>query len=475
MWPSRRKRPALPQAGCRKWVVTMLPISRRLPTCTSSAVTNPHTAVSSVSVAHQMQVIVARVPTATRLIDVALERDRRFGRLSRPDVDRPLVDPILGALRGHEPIGPGRHVGFVAAIDVEHLPVRVRPDESRRRPQQPGVVRVAVHQQRPVRRQRRASGGVIQAQTGRHRSVGLRVPDLETQRADRGGRQGASAAHDHQIAERDAAARANGQVGSQDPLAGESRSVHVDGDLAQFGARLRPHQLRHAVAVPRVLVPGHGERLGELRRVHHRQIDRLIDVERVPVVDVEREQVPEQTGPSANGLQRRRNLAAIDAELRPVDVEDSRDAILRPCQRHHPARLSAVRPQLVNPTDRRQAQDGETGARDGAPPFPRPLRFRHLHDSSPLGEPGVRHCGLKVGCRSTAYRPGPVSTFYRNRFFRSIGPTSAAIRSHLGRTRFRHGNDSTSKTTSAALGMVIARVVYLQRVPLEQALRRRLA
>ena len=146
-------------------------------------------------------------------------------------------------------------------------------------------------EERLLGRQRCAAARVVETDAGRHRLTRARVLQLDVNPSGRGSGLRRAAARDGQVAERDAAARADGQIRLQQAEAREARAIEADRGGAQTRAGFRRDLLRHAVAVAAVPIPRDGERLRPIGRVGHRDVDVFVDVERVPIVHVEDEQI----------------------------------------------------------------------------------------------------------------------------------------------------------------------------------------
>ena len=71
--------------------------------------------------AHEMQVGVAGVPAARRLVDEALQRNCDARELTGFHVDRALEDAVLGSFRRDDLVRSGRHLSLVGAVHVKGL------------------------------------------------------------------------------------------------------------------------------------------------------------------------------------------------------------------------------------------------------------------------------------------------------------------------------------------------------------------
>ena len=126
-------------------------------------------------------------------------------------------------------------------------------------------------------------------------------------------------------------------------------------------------------------VPVDRERLRVLRRVGQRHRHRLIDVERVAVVDVEREHRAGGALAIGNGAHLDDGPARADAELGVAHRPGLRDPWLGPRHDFHIARLAAVtgEPRRVEERGRQRQGEGEAGAGRAWPPDPVRALGRH--------------------------------------------------------------------------------------------------
>ena len=286
---------------------------------------------------------IAGVPAAGRLVDVTIEGDRDGAGLAGPDLDLPVMDAVLDAAGDHQLIRPGRHPGLVAAVHVERLPVRHRPEGAGSDPESPDLVGVAVHEDRVVRRQGHPAGRVEETDAGGHRTPRCGVGDLEADLADRRRRLGGAAPGNLDVAYGQALAAADGDVDPPGPLACQPRAVEGQRDAPQGCARFRL-DLDLAPAVAAVLVPDDGERCSEGRRVGQGERDRFVDVEGVVVIDIESDQPADHALPAADRACLDLIAERARTQLRIAQPVGVRDARRDPVDLYYVAGLGPVGP-----------------------------------------------------------------------------------------------------------------------------------
>ncbi len=151
------------------------------------------------------------------------------------------------------------------------------------------------------------------------------------------------APHDFDVAQGDPFRAADREVGVADPVRGEAGAVerHPGGGERRVG--LGFDGLRLADAVAAVVVEPDAERPGEFRRVGDHEVDRLIEVERERVLDVERKEGADDAG-SATDVARLEGVpATVHEQFRAGDAQRAGDVLARPLEFDDVAGLAAVR------------------------------------------------------------------------------------------------------------------------------------
>ena len=327
---------------------------------------------------------VAGIPAARRLVDIALQGDRDGAGLVGPDLDPSMMEPILDAAADDDLVRPGGHASLVAPVHVEHLPVGRRPERAGGSRQSPDLVGIAVHEDCIVRRQGHPSGRIVETDAGGHGTARGGVGDLQANLAERRRRLGGAATDYRHVAYAQSVTATDGDIDPAGAVARQSRPVESQRDAPQGFSRFRP-DLDPAPAVAAIPIPDDGERRREGRRVGQGQGHRLVDVEGVFVLDVEANQPARDALPAAHRTRLDRVAVGARTQLRIAQPVGVRDARRGPVDLYYVAGLGPVGSHAGG--RRQQRDDREPKRARGQDATKR--RFHLRLPSSPVTRSGV--------------------------------------------------------------------------------------
>ena len=289
-----------------------------------------------------VDVRIAGVPAAGRLVDVPLQRDGDRGGLVRPNLDGAAVESILRPARDHELVVAGRQAGFITPVDIEGETVVRRPERPRVHSQQADLVGEPMEAHRPIGRERSPASGVVQTDARWNLRPAIAVAHVEYEAAESGGHGRRAAPLDGDVAQRDALPGAHREVGVLDASAREAGAAEGQGGAREGATRLRGDLVRDAEAFAAVLVPPNNERRRQPGGVGQREGDRLVNVEGVVVVDVKGEDPADEARLPLDIPYLHHAPAARGTQLGSAHREHPRNAIPLPRRHLDIARLSAV-------------------------------------------------------------------------------------------------------------------------------------